>query len=322
MSENFYTEATAFLCRLMERDDPKLDGKTLFEGEWAKSSKALLDIRLLTLDSKRSSVLCNECQVEFARVVRALPDGQILLLCPECEDIAVPEYLRHVYRLKPGNLVPKLLSGLGFSQSGVRLIDADLLWRLGTSAHKRDRSKTWYFGRRLDRPEVAFRLKEQIKVDNAVQSCVILTSSEMPLPASSPLAGFDVRCLFTTGQLEPQGFVFFDDRMSDRGAQVLTEATPSTTLRYVKTKGRVFLDGEEIALEPRGSKLLAALIDDFDHEMTKLELRDRVESEAKDFSPRKVFDRQPDVYRAFIKFLADEKRYQLKIPDEDRDWLN
>ncbi len=228
MSENFYTEATAFLCRLMERDDPKLDGKTLFEGEWAKSAKALLDIRLLTLDSKRSSVLCNECQVEFARVVRALPDGQILLLCPECEDIAVPEYLRHVYRLKPGNLVPKLLSGLGFSQSGVRLVDAGLLWRLGTSAHKRDRSKTWYFGRRLDRPEVAFRLKEQIKVDNAVQSCVILTSSEMPLPASSPLAGFDVRCLFTTGQLEPQGFVFFDDRMSDRGAQVLTEATPST----------------------------------------------------------------------------------------------
>ena len=102
---------------------------------------------------------------------------------------------------------------------------------------------------------------------------------------------------------------------------MLTEATPSTTLRYVKTKGLIFLDGEEIALEPRERKLLAALIDDFDHEMTNIELRDSVGSNAKQFSPSKVFERHQPVYHAFIKFLTDEQRYQLQMPDEDRDWL-
>ena len=82
-----------------------------------------------------------------------------------------------------------------------------------------------------------------------------------------------------------------------------------------------FLNGEAIKLEPRERKLLIALIDDLDHELDNDSLRDKVGSVAENFSPSKVFDRKPHVYRTFIRFLREDGRYQLQIPPEDRSWL-
>jgi len=195
------------------------------------------------------------------------------------------------------------------------------LWRLGTSTAKRGKGVTWYFARHLHWTEVALRLHEQIAADQSLQSCVILTSSEVPLPRTSPLSGFEVRSLLTVGQIEAHSFTFFPDRHPAPGVQCLEEAAPGTSLRYVKPKGLVYIDGEEIKLEPRERKLLIALIDDLDHEMDNAGLRDKVGSVAEKFSPSKVFDRKPLVYRTFIRFLREDGRYQLQIPPEDRSWL-
>ena len=101
----------------------------------------------------------------------------------------------------------------------------------------------------------------------------------------------------------------------------MEEATPGTTLRYLKPKGLVYIDGEAIKLEPRERNLLVALIDDRDHEMDNASLRDKVGTGAEKFSPSKVFDRKPHVYRTFIRFLREDGRYQLQIPPEDCSWL-
>lgn len=323
---NRQIEATALLCRLLDRKDAQIDGRALFEGEWSAGAGSLVAAKLLIRSGSLTWVKCTECWIESARVVRELPGNQIRLLCPECEEVDAPDYVRDTYKPVAPRLISKLLVGLDFSVMGKKAIDPDtaragLLWRLGTSVPKRGQPVTWYFARMLHRPENALRLREQIASDNAARSAVVLTTSEVPLPAGSPLTGFDVRPLFTVGQVEEHGFTFFSDRIDSRGPQVVDEAAPDTTLRYVKTRGVVFLNGEEIELEPRQRKLLEALIDDLDHELDKDALRDKVGSVAKTFSPSKVFDRIPNVYRAFISYCTEDERYALVIPDDDRDWL-
>ena len=44
-------------------------------------------------------------------------------------------------------------------------------------------------------------------------------------------------------------------------------------------------------------------------------------SQAQRFSPSKEFDRNPLVYKTFIRYLRDDERYALIIPDGDRTWL-
>ena len=328
-------EATALLCRLLESPDPQVNGKAVFEGEWTTAAKTLMGAGLLVKDHDLSSATCYDCWIELARVVEDPPksyvlrDDEVLQMCPECGPIVVPAYVREVYRLALPRLITKLLVGLDFSPTGMMAIDKNnfpderawQLWRLGTSTVKRGKGVTWYFGRHLQRMEVALRLREQIAADRALQSCVILTSSEVHLPKTSALTGFDVRSLLTVGQIDAHSFSFFPDRHSDPGVQRLEEATPGTTLRYLKPKGLVFIEGEGIKLEPRERNLLIALIDDLDHEMDNEGLRDKVGSVAEKFSPSKVFDRKPHVYRTFVRFLRDDGRYQLQIPPEDRSWL-
>ena len=328
-------EATALLCRLLEGSQLTIGGKAVHEGEWVHAAQPLLNAHLLAFESNRQWAECYECWVESARVVDdppksyAIPEQKILQLCPECGPVEAPAYVRQIYRVLPARLITKLLIGLEFSPTGSKSIDKDRitderqwqLWRLGISVPKRGKQVTWYFGRQLHQPEVALRLREQIAADKALQSCVILTSSEVPLPAASALTGFDVRSLMTVGQIEAHSFTFFPDRHPAPGVQRLEEAAPDTTLRYLKPKGLVYIDGEAIKLEPRERNLLIALIDDLDHEMDNDGLRDKVGSVAKKFSPSKVFDRKPRVYRTFVRFLREDGRYQLQIPPEDRSWL-
>ena len=69
------------------------------------------------------------------------------------------------------------------------------------------------------------------------------------------------------------------------------------------------------------SSILLALIDDLDHEMDKDALKTACGSQAQRFSPSKEFDRNPLVYKIFIRYLRDDERYALIIPDGDRTWL-
>ncbi len=103
--------------------------------------------------------------------------------------------------------------------------------------------------------------------------------------------------------------------------QAEPQLTAQTTLRYVRSLGKAFIEGTEYPLEPRQQAMLLALINDLDHEMGKDGLKAACSSQEQRFSPSKEFDRNPVVYKTFIRYLRDDERYALIIPDADRDWL-
>lgn len=238
-----------------------------------------------------------------------------------------PSYLRDVYQLDVRAVVCKLVVGLGLSVMSLKSVGGDgdvhktTSWFLGTTLLKSNQSVAWYFARQLYKPAVALSLIQQIKNDQATQSAVILTSSDVALPAGSPLTGFDVRHLSRVAQIELHGFSFFTNLDKDRGHQMLAEAKPSTSLKYVKTKGLVFIEGKATKLAPSPLSLLMALIDDRDHEMSLAQLREKTESGDEKFSPSKVFGRVSYIYKTFIRYQKDNGHYALVIPDEDKDWL-
>ena len=315
-------DATALFCRLLERAKPEINGQALHAGEDAIAAAHLLRERVLVHGTPLNWVTCPECGVQTARVVQDKSKETIALLCPECGDVDGSLHLRETYKVALRKFVVSLLNGLGFSLNGMKPVVPDQIWRLGTAEVRRGKAVTWYFARRLSRPEVASRLREQIGLDQSAQTCVILTSSETPLPAGSALTEFDVRSLFTVGRVSQNTFEFFQNRQADPGPQVLDEATPGTTLRHVRNQGKAFIDGTEYPLEPRQQNILLALIDDRDHEMDKAALKVACRSQSLRFSPSKEFDRNPVVYKAFIHYLSDDERYALIIPDDDRDWLH
>ncbi|OZB32712.1 MAG: hypothetical protein B7X47_05790 [Ferrovum sp. 34-44-207] len=298
-------DATALFCRLLDLAKPEINGQSLLEGRDKVAATHLLRERVLVLGKPLDWVTCPECGIETAHVVREKSPSEFILHCPECADVVAPGHLRETYKVALQKFVSSLLNGLELSVNGMKQIELDLIWRLGTTEKQRGKPVTWYFARRLHRPEIAIRLREQITTERTTQSCVILTSSEVPLPAGSALTEFD-----------------FPERQSAPGPQILDEASPNTTLRYVRDKAKAFIDGTEYPLEPRQQKILVALIDDLDHELDKESLKTACGSQSQRFSPSKEFERNPEVYRAFIRYLRDDERYALIIPDDDRDWLH
>ncbi len=258
-------------------------------------------------------------------MVRDVSADRIALLCPECEDVDASRRLRETYKAVPARAVAAVLSGLGMNAGGMKVIEPDRIWRLGTTEPTRGKPLTWYFARQLGCPEVGVRLREQIQLERTASSCVILTSSDVPLPVGSPLAGFDVRTLRSVARIGQSRFEFFADRQAEPGMQQVDEAQPlargQTTLRYVRTLGKAFIEGTEYPLEPRQQAILLALIRDLDHELDKEALKIACGSQAQRFSPSKEFDRNLVAYKTFIRYLRDDDRYALIIPDEDRDWL-
>ncbi|WP_425218946.1 hypothetical protein [Ralstonia solanacearum] len=317
-------DATVLLCRLLDRDKPEINGQALFDGD-PQAAAHLLRERLLVVGRPLDWVTCPECRVEIARVVRDVSADRIALRCPECEDIDASRRLRETYTAVPARAAAALLSGLGMTAGGMKMIEPDRVWRLGTAEPTRGKPLTWYFARQLGRPEVGARLREQIQLERTAGSCVVLTTSELPLPIGSPVVGFDVRTLASLARLSQSRFEFFADRQAAPGAQQVGEAEPrltaQTTLRYVRSLGKAFIEGTEYPLEPRQQAMLLALINDLDHEMGKDALKMTSGSQAQVFSPSKDFRRNPIVYKTFIRYLRDDERYVLIIPDEDRDWL-
>ncbi len=315
-------DATSLFCRLMDLAKPEINGQALRDGRDKVAATHLLRERVLVLGKPLDWVTCPECGIETARVVREKSPDEIILHCPECIDVVASRHLRETYKVALQKFIPSLLNGLELSANGMKQIEPDLIWRLGTTEKQRGKPVTWYFARCLHRPEVASRLRDQITAEKAVHSCVILTSSEVPLPAGSALTEFDVRPLFMIGRVGQSKFEFFPDRQPAPGPQTLNEAVPGTTLRYVRGEAAAYIDGTEYPLEPRQQKILIALIDDRDHELDKEALKTACGSQSQRFSPSKEFERNPVVYKAFIRYLRDDERYALIIPDDDRDWLH
>jgi hypothetical protein len=120
-------------------------------------------------------------------------------------------------------------------------------------------------------------------------------------------------------------FKFFADRVMEPAAvyQVHDSVVDrGTTLRYVRSERKAYIDGAAYPLEAMQVNILLALMDDFDHRMEGSALRDACGSDAERFTPIKFFGRNQLVYKTFIRYIFGDKEYALIIPDGDRDWLH
>lgn len=323
-------EATALMCRLLDQADTRINGKALFEGPWAPAAQSLFRERLLRFTGDMSSATCYECWIELARVVEDPPkkayplrDDEVLQMCPECGPIVAPAYIRKTYQPAAEQLITHLIIGLGLMPQGVRAIQPGVVWRLGTTQPCPGQLQTWYFARTLHELPVAQALREHLHGEGVLQDAIILTTSETPLPAYSPLAGIQVRSLHTVGRLGQSAFEFFDNRLKTAGAQVVAadERSHTNTLRYTASEALVYWQGQAIRLTRQQKAILVALIDNRDHELGREALREAAGSKDEKFSPSKTFQRIPEVYHGFIHYDDDQERYHLKISDEDAHWL-
>ncbi len=322
-------EATALMCRLLDQADTRINGKALFEGPWVPAAQSLLRERLLRFTGALPSATCYDCWIELARVVddppksTTLGDDQVLQMCPECGPVVAPAYIRKTYQPAAEQLITHLVIGLGLMPQGVRVIQPGVVWRLGTTQPRAGQLHTWYFARTLHELAVAQALREHLQGEGVLQDAMILTTSETPLPAFSPLAGAQVRTLHTVGRLGQSTFEFFDNRLKTGGAQVVTveERSHTNTLRYTASEGLVYWQGQAIRLTRQQKAILVALIDNRDHELGREALREAAGSKDEKFSPSKTFQRIPEVYHGFIHYDDDQERYHLKISDEDAHWL-
>ena len=324
-------ESTTLLCRLLDRKDTAINGKALFEGEWAAAAQSLFRERLLKYTGDLPSATCYDCWIELARVVDDPPksytlrDDQILQLCPECGPIVAPAYIRKTYQPAAEQLITHLMIGLGLMPQGVRVIQPGVVWRLGTTQPRPGQLQASYFARTLHDLHVAQALREHLQGEGLLHETIVLTTSEVPLPAWSPLTGVNVRSLHTVGRLGQSAFEFFDNRLKTTGAQVVAaderEQIHTNTLRYTASEGLVYWQGVKYPLTRQQKAILVALMDCHDHELGREALREAAGSKDEKFSPSKTFQRIPDVYHGFIHYDDDEDRYALKISDEDALWL-
>jgi hypothetical protein len=259
--------------------------------------------------------------VELARVVRDLAHENILLYCDECGEVTSPRSLQETYKVSLPKFIDRLMLGLGTQPSAKKEVATEVAWRIGVTEPVRGRPLTWYFARHLHDHKSAQRLVETIRQDQAHKSAKVLTSSALPLPEGSPLSDFDVVHLSDIARISQSKFEFFNDRMTVPVAAPVEDSQFQTTLRQVRTEGKARVDGVDYALEPRQKDLLLALIATRHHELENAQLRTACGSQANSFSPTKVFDRNPVVYKRFIKYQPSDGIYALQIPEEDRDWL-
>lgn len=323
--------ATAQLCRFLESSSQDFSGMSLSDAQSQRGIDLLLHERLMGFGMPLNFVNCPECGVELARVDRVLSGGRMRLMCHgECEDFEAPVALRQTYKLNVTKLVERLSLSLDCAVPSIKVIEDDRLWRLGRKEPLRGKVQTWYFARQLHDHSRAWRLREHIRADQALQTAKIITSSEAPLPEGSPLMDFAIVNLSAVARLSQNRFMFFTDSM-DIAASAGTTGTITTTtttrarqttLVDVRERGIVHIDGQRVSLEPMQKKILLALMDDFDHRMEGALLRDKCGSRAATFQPVKYFERNKQVFDRFIRYVPGDKEYELLISVEDSDWLS
>jgi hypothetical protein len=309
--------ATSLLCELIESEADEINGYTL-RSYPDQAGACLLQEKMLVYGRRRTWVKCPECRAEQARVVRDINEHQMMLQCPECLDVTADISHSRTHKVSMSRFISMLLIGLNLSQLGMTEIESGLIWKLGTTQKARGKPTTWYFARRLRSPRVANRLRQQIKDDNAIETCTVLTSTNMPLDDGSALAQIDARSLSSVGRIGKSTFQMFDDRLEDLGVQVASERKPRTTLKFL-SDGIAYVEGEKFELEKQQILLLQALLEDRDREMTREDLREKCRSQAQKFSPRKVFDRNELVYKTFIEYQKVDRTYILLV-DKDQEF--
>ena len=319
-------DATVLLCRLLESAGQEISGPILSDPEHQAALTQLRREKLLGFGQALNWLRCPDCGVEMARVVRDLPGDKVLLLCGgDCEDVEAPRSVRQTLLVQRDRVVGHLAQGLGLNRQQIVPLMPGRLWRLGISDNQRGKPVTWYFATHLNRDSVAHQLREALRESRADRSARILTSSPVPLPASSPLAQHEVSHLADVARLSQSRFEFLADRLFQSSlASPISLPMPerATTLKYVRTQRKAYIDGVAYPLEAMQANILLALIDDFDHRMESSALRQACGSDADPFAPVKFFGRNQLVYKKFIRYDKGDKEYVLVDPDDDCEWVD
>lgn len=314
--------AMGVLCHLLEQAKPTVNAAALLGGDYGDGGHELIRERMLVLGPALSHVTCPDCGIEMARFVRPVSVDQVRLYCDECGEVDTRRELLVTHTVSLARLVDRLASSLGLSSTNRKAIDNDISWRLGMQEHKRGKAETWYFARHLNDSTVARHLLDQIRADNATQSARVITTSDLPLPDGSLLAGYDVKNLGAIARLSQSKFIFFDERVAIVVSQVEEEpVAPGTSLRLVRDKGWAYVDGLKYELEAMQQKILLALMDAHNHRLEGNQIGARCGSDAFPFQPAKFFGRNKEVSAAFIHYVRGDKVYELIIHPEDRAWL-
>ncbi|TXH03009.1 MAG: hypothetical protein E6R09_04010 [Rhodocyclaceae bacterium] len=313
--------ATGVLCRLLEQAKPTINGAALLGGEFGEGGHELVRERLLVLGPALSYVTCPDCGIEMARVVRSVGVDQALLYCDECGEVDAGSALLQTYTVSLSRFIDRMVSSLELTPSNRKAIDNDISWRLGVQEHKRGKAQTWYFARHLNDHTVARHLLDQIRSDNSAQSAKIFTSTDLPLPDGSPLAGYDVKNLAAIARMSQNVFLFFDDRAEVTVAQPEEDVAPATSLRHVRDKAWAYVDGVKYELEGMQQKILLALMDAHAHRLEGNQIGERCGSSSFPFQPAKHFGRIKLVRQTFIKYDPGDKVYELIVHPEDADFL-
>jgi hypothetical protein len=318
-------EATALLCRMLESTAKEISGPLLSDPGNQDALAQLRREHLVGYGVPLNWLQCPECRDDMARVVRELPGDKVLLLCGgDCEDFEAPRSVRQTTVVNTERLVGYMATGLDLNRHQVECLVPDLAWRMGLVEERRGKPVTWYFARHLNRDVTAHKLLTHLASHLAERSARILTSSPVPLPTSSPLAQYEVVHLADLMRVSQNRFELFVNRVMEPVAvyQVHDSATDrGTTLRYVRSERKAYIDGVAYPLEAMQVNILLALMDDFDHRMEGSALRDACGSSARNFRPVKQFDRNKIVYETFIRYVPGDKEYELIICAGDSDWL-
>ena len=319
-------DATALLCRMLESTAKEISGPLLTD---LGNQDALAQLRrehLIGFGEPLNWLQCPECRDDMARVVRELPGDKVLLLCGgDCEDFEAPRSVRQTTVVNLERVVGHLATGLDLHRQQVECLVPEQAWRLGMREERRGKPVTWYFARHLNRDDSAHKLLTHLAGQRADRSARILTSSSVPLPASSALAQYDVVHLADLMRVSQNRFEFFPDRVMEPAAvyQVHDPVTDrGTTLRYVRSERKAYIDGVAYPLEAMQANILLALMDDFDHRMEGNALREVCGSTARNFRPVKQFDRNKLVYETFIRYIPGDKEYELVISANDLAWIS
>ncbi|MFW9617256.1 hypothetical protein [Aquabacterium sp.] len=318
-------EATALLCRMLESTAKEISGPLLTD---LGNQDALAQLRrehLIGFGEPLNWLQCPECRDDMARVVRELPGDKVLLLCGgDCEDFEAPRSVRQTTVVNFERVVGHLATGLDLNRHQLECLVPELAWRIGIVEERRGKPITWYFSRHLNRDATVRKLLVHLAQHRADRSARILTSSPVPLPVSSALAQYDVVHLADLMRVSQNRFEFFADRVMEPAAvyQVHDSAPDlGTTLRYVRSERKAYIDGVAYPLEAMQANILLALMDDFDHRMEGSALRHACGSTARNFRPVKQFDRNKLVYETFIRYIPGDKEYELVISPDDSGWL-
>lgn len=313
--------ATFLLSHLLEQRRPEINGCELLDGEVGDAGRELVRERLLVIGRPLTWVTCAECGVALAKVVRETGSDQVLLRCDECGDVDASPSLTQTYKVSVSKVVDRLAISLNLPPSSRKTVVNERAWRLGSTEPTRAKPITWYFARHLNDHVLAQRLLEQVRADQASQSAKIITSTEVPLPPGSPLSDYSVSNLGAVARVSQSCFVFFPDRAKLPAASIPAQPARRTSLCDVRQHKVAYVDGTRYDLEPIQIRILLALMDDRDHEMTGESLRTACHSDAAPFSPVKMFDRNPEVYKRFVRYERGDQVYALVISEDDRDWL-